>query len=203
MSFRNRILAIDIGAGTQDILLYEDGIPVENCVKMVLPSATTQVAGKIARATAAGRDIYLSGHLMGGGPMVSALKKHLAAGLQVYASPFAAKTVRDDPQEVEAMGVQIVQERPDGDLLEIELGDIDLDKLGAALVHYDVSLPDLVAVAVQDHGEAIGMSNRKFRFQHWERFLRDGGTVGDLIYRDNVPAYFTRMLAVQQDAPTS
>lgn len=45
------------------------------------------------------------------------------------------------------------------------------------------------------------MSNRKFRFQHWERFLRDGGTVGDLIYRDNVPAYFTRMLAVQQDAP--
>ncbi|HBI26892.1 MAG TPA: pyruvate formate lyase-activating protein, partial [Peptococcaceae bacterium] len=69
MSFRGRILAIDIGAGTQDILLYEDGIPVENCVKMVVPSATTQVAGKIARATAAGRDIYLSGHLMGGGPM--------------------------------------------------------------------------------------------------------------------------------------
>lgn len=201
MSSRGRILAIDIGAGTQDILLYEDGIPVENCVKMVVPSATKQVAGKIARATTAGRDIYLSGHLMGGGPMVSALKKHLAAGLQVYAAPSAAKTVRDDPREVEGMGVQIVQERPDGDLLEIDLGDIDLDKLGAALDHYDVSLPDVVAVAVQDHGEAIGKSNRKFRFEHWERFLRDGGTVADLIYRDNVPPYFTRMLAVQEDAP--
>ena len=47
-----RILAVDIGAGTQDILLYEDGIPVENCVKLVLPSGTKQVAGKIARATA-------------------------------------------------------------------------------------------------------------------------------------------------------
>ncbi|MDD2556432.1 MAG: DUF1786 domain-containing protein [Syntrophaceticus sp.] len=201
MSSRGRILAIDIGAGTQDILLYEDGIPVENCVKMIVPSATKQVAGKIARATTAGRDIYLSGHLMGGGPMVSALKKHLAAGLQAYAAPSAAKTVRDDTREVEAMGVQIVQERPDGDLLEIALRDIDLDKLAAALVHYDVSLPDIVAVAVQDHGEAIGKSNRKFRFEHWERFLRDGGTVADLIYRDNVPPYFTRMLAVQEDAP--
>ena len=72
-----RILAVDIGAGTQDILLYEEGIPVENCVKLVLPSGTKQVAGKIARATAEGRDIFLSGHLMGGGPLVRALQKHL------------------------------------------------------------------------------------------------------------------------------
>ena len=36
-----RILAIDVGAGTQDILIYEEGQPIENCVKLVLPSWTT------------------------------------------------------------------------------------------------------------------------------------------------------------------
>jgi len=196
-----RILAIDIGAGTQDILLYEEGIPVENCVKLVLPSATKQIAGKIAKATAEGRDVFLSGHLMGGGPLVSALKKHLKAGLKAYALPAAAKTIRDDLREVEAMGVKVVNSKPDTDCLEIELRDLDLEKLSRALFLYDVTLPEIVAVAVQDHGEAIGKSNRKFRFEHWERFLEGGGRLQDLLYRDNVPPYLTRMLAVQEDAP--
>ena len=52
MGTNKRILAVDIGAGTQDILLYEEGIPIENCVKLVLPSATSLVAGKISGATA-------------------------------------------------------------------------------------------------------------------------------------------------------
>lgn len=196
-----RILAVDIGAGTQDILLHEEGIPVENCVKLVLPSATSMVAKKIAKATAAGKDVFLTGHLMGGGSSVKAMKNHLAAGLHVYATPAAAKTVRDDPHEVEAMGVEIVNDRPDGDCEEIELHDMDLERLSKALSFFDVSLPEVVAVAVQDHGEIIGRSNRKFRFEHWERFLKNGGRLSDLIYRDNVPSYLTRMLAVQEDVP--
>ena len=36
---RMRILAIDMGTGTQDILLFDSDKPVENNVKMVLPSA--------------------------------------------------------------------------------------------------------------------------------------------------------------------
>jgi uncharacterized protein (DUF1786 family) len=166
-----RILAVDIGAGTQDILLYEDGIPVENCVKLVIPSATSMVAGKIARATAAGKDIFLAGHLMGGGSSVKAMKNHLAAGLHVYATSAAAKTVRDDPREVESMGVEIVDGLPNNDCEKIELRDMDLNRLGKALSFFDVSLPDVVAVAVQDHGEIIGRSNRKFRFEHLENSM--------------------------------
>ena len=201
MRSNGRILAVDIGAGTQDILLYEDGIPVENCVKLVIPSATSMVAGKIANAKAAGKDIFLTGHLMGGGSSVRAMKNHLAVGLHVYATPAAAKTVRDDPREVEAMGVEIVDDRPECDCVEIELRDMDLDRLGKALSFFDVSLPEVVAVAVQDHGEIIGKSNRKFRFEHWERFLKNEGCLSDLIYRDNLPSYLTRMLAVQEDVP--
>ncbi|HHW41117.1 MAG TPA: DUF1786 domain-containing protein [Syntrophomonadaceae bacterium] len=194
------ILAVDIGAGTQDILLYEEGIPVENCVKLVLPSQTRIMAGRIARATAQKQDIYLCGSLMGGGPIVRALRQHLAAGLGVYATPYAAKTIRDDIREVEAMGVQIVEKMPQKDCIGLYLQDLDLDGLGQALSLFDVAIPETVAVAVQDHGEAIGKSNRKFRFEHWEAFLARGGRISDLIYRE-VPPYLTRMLAVQEAAP--
>ena len=35
-----RILAVDVGTGTQDILLFDSSGPVENCVKLVMPSPT-------------------------------------------------------------------------------------------------------------------------------------------------------------------
>ena len=58
-----RILAIDVGGGTQDILLYEAGVPMEASVKLVLPSQTQIVARRIRRATRAGRDILLTGNI--------------------------------------------------------------------------------------------------------------------------------------------
>jgi len=199
MSDSKRILAIDAGAGTQDILLYESGKPVENCVQMVLPSRTTIVAGRIKQATARGEDVFLTGNLMGGGPCVSALKKHLRAGLAVYATPLAAKTIRDNPREVEALGVHIVEEAP-SDALTIRTGDIDLPALARALALFDVELPQRYAVAVQDHGEALEGSQRRFRFQQWQRFVEHGGRIVDLAYLD-VPDHLTRMKAVQADVP--
>ena len=75
----NRILAIDVGAGTQDILLWEDGQPMENNVKLVLPSWTTILARRVKQATQEGRPVFLTGNLMGGGPLVSAMKRHMKA----------------------------------------------------------------------------------------------------------------------------
>ena len=42
----SRILAIQLGAGTQDILLYEEGYPMENRVKLMLPSSTSALLEK-------------------------------------------------------------------------------------------------------------------------------------------------------------
>lgn len=197
----DRLLAIDVGAGTQDILLYESDKPMENCVKLVLPSMTTIVARRIGEATREGKDVFLTGNLMGGGPSVSAMKKHLGAGLRVMATPLAAKTIRDDPAEVISMGVEIVDEPPSHDVLTIQTRDLDLSALSRALALFDVELPRLYAVAVQDHGELIGGgSNRQFRFQHWHRFVDAGGDMSSLAYRE-VPEYMTRMKAVQRDVP--
>ena len=46
-----RILAIDVGAGTQDVLLWEADQPMENNVKLILPSWTTILARSVKEAT--------------------------------------------------------------------------------------------------------------------------------------------------------
>ncbi|MGC9398192.1 MAG: DUF1786 domain-containing protein [Anaerolineae bacterium] len=198
------ILAIDVGAGTQDVLLWEAERPMENNVKLVLPSWTTVLARRVKAATRAGRPILLQGNLMGGGPIVSAMKRHLRAGYPVYATPRAALTIRDNLDQVRELGYTVLApgEAPPAtpNLLTLHTRDVDLEVLGNALAPFDVSLPDTVAVAVQDHGECLEGSNRKFRFQLWREFVEGGGRLLDLIYRRPPPSY-TRMLAVQEDVP--
>ena len=48
-----RILAIDVGTGTQDILLFDSEQPIENGLQLVMPAPTQIVAGRIRAATAA------------------------------------------------------------------------------------------------------------------------------------------------------
>jgi len=197
-----RLLAIDVGSGTQDILLYEEGRTIENSVHLVLPSQTAILARRIARATAARRPLFLWGQVMGGGPCVAAIAGHLRAGLPVYATPAAAGTIRDDPAEVEAMGVQIVEAPPPGDALALELKDVDLGALGQALALFEETLPEHYAAAVQDHGECFGEGQRRFRFRHWEQFIADGGELEGMAYGPGeVPPYLTRMVALQALLP--
>jgi uncharacterized protein (DUF1786 family) len=199
MNIPENILAIDIGSGTQDILLYEEGKPMENCVQMVLPSPTGIVARKISGATALEKSIFLSGNTMGGGPCSWALEKHLRAGLKVYATELAALTLSDNLDEVRRLGVRITDRPPRG-AVEISLRDVDLHALRKALKPFQISLPKAFAVAVQDHGFNPRGSNRRFRFRYWESFLLSGGNLPDLIYHDP-PPFMTRMLAVQKDIP--
>ena len=42
-----KILAIDMGTGTQDILIFDSTAPIENSIKMVMPSATQIAAARI------------------------------------------------------------------------------------------------------------------------------------------------------------
>src|SRR5437868_2616250 len=101
-----RILAIDMGTGTQDILLFDSDRPVENSVKMVLPSATEIAARRIRRATHEDSPLVLSGVVAGGGPCAWALEEFIRAGGNAFATPDAAQTFDDDLERVAAMGVR-------------------------------------------------------------------------------------------------
>src|SRR4030066_275760 len=102
------ILAVDIGTGTQDILLFDSRREVENCLKMVMPSPTVRLADAVRAATRRGDDVLLTGVLMGGGPCAWAVGDHLKAGYRVYATPPAARTFNDDLEAVAEMGVILV-----------------------------------------------------------------------------------------------
>ncbi len=195
----DRILAIDVGSGTQDILLYEEGKPMENCVQMVLPSPTRLVADRIAAATVRRKSIFLSGNTMGGGPNSWAVEEHLRKGFKVYATESAGLSFHDNLEEVRKTGVRIT-DHPPKRALKIPLRDVDLPALRRALKPFQISLPEAFAAAVQDHGFNPQGSNRRFRFQYWEKFLQSGGNLPDLIYF-HPPPYMTRMLALQKNIP--
>jgi len=194
-----RILAIDIGAGTMDTLLYDPAYPMENAVQLVLPSATAIAGRRIAAAREAGRDVFLHGNLMGGYHTTNAVWRHLEAGLRVYATERAAGTVHDSLELLGRRGIRIT-DSPPAETVAIEFRDLELERLAAALAPYDVTLPPTIAVAAQDHGFSPTSSNRLFRFEHWRRFLVPGSTLADHVWTQP-PAYLTRLLAIQEDAP--
>jgi uncharacterized protein (DUF1786 family) len=196
-----RILAVDVGAGTQDVLVYEGDREPENCVKLVLPSQTQIVARRIAAATKAGKPLHLTGTLMGGGASSGAVQAHLAAGLPVTATARAARTLHNDPERVARLGVQIRDEAPPGAAV-VELRDLDLDALGGALAAFGVELPEVVAVAVQDHGyrPGAGRGNNEVRFEYLQGLIDGGGDLARMVYREPPPE-MTRMAAVQESVP--
>jgi uncharacterized protein (DUF1786 family) len=194
-----RILAIDIGTGTQDILLFDSSQAIENCLKMVMPSPTTIAAGRIRAATAREQALVLTGFNMGGGPCRWALEDHLKAGLTAYATLEAARTFDDDLAAVEAMGVRLVSQDEAAKVkgaVSVRLGDLDLGSIRQALAAFGIGGEfDGIAVAALDHGEAPpGVSDRIFRFDHIRQVIEKGeGLLGFAYLASELPPYLTRL----------
>lgn len=197
--FPLRILAVDVGGGTQDVLIYDSEREIENCFKMVLPAQTQIVAARIRRATEAGKPLYLSGSLMGGGESGHAIEEHLQAGLEVWSSAGAAQTIHNDLDKVRTMGVRIEADPPP-DAAVIAMSDVDLDALEFALAAHEVPMPALKAIAVQDHGYLPGSRGRAFRSEFLSSLFEGGGEVTNMVYRQP-PEYMIRMQTVARDAP--
>lgn len=194
-----RILAIDAGAGTQDILIYDPDRVPENCFRLVMPARTQIVGARIRQATAARTPVHLSGALMGGGASTAAVSEHLGAGLRLTATREAATTIHNDLARLERMGVRFLDDCPP-DAAEVKLGDVDLDALAAALGSFGLSLPRRVAVAVQDHGVRLGSGNNDVRGEYLDWLVDTAGKIEAAAFITPPPA-MTRMRAVQQSVP--
>ncbi len=209
MSTPTRILAVDVGTGTQDILLFESGRTMENNFKLVMPSPTIIVAERIKRATAEGRPILLTGVTMGGGPCHWAARDHALAGYRVVVSEEAARTFDDDLSMVEQMGFEVVpadeaeRKRQAGDLLHIEMQDFAAQAIIPALQAFDVSpRVDALAIAAFDHGAAPpGVSDRRFRFAFIEETVRRNPVPSAFAYlAEQTPLSLTRLRAIASSA---
>jgi uncharacterized protein (DUF1786 family) len=194
------LLAVDIGRGTQDVLVYDPGLPVENCTKMVLPSPTVVVARRIREAGERERDIFLDGYTMGGGDSVQAVSEQLRKGLSVFASEPAALTIHDSLEKVRSLGVQIVSSQPPGTTL-IRTTDYMEAELRVALRAFGVPYPADLAFAVQDHGFSPAESNRLHRFRVMGNLLEEGDWQIRALARDPPLPTMTRMAALRAQAP--
>lgn len=204
-----QILTVDVGTGTQDVLLFDSERELENCFKLVMPSPTVVVADQVRAATREQKPLALAGVTMGGGPCHWATLDHLRAGLPVYATPDAARTFDDDLDGVREMGIHVVDEaeaqrigRSGGTL--VHLRDFWLDQLLDTFRAFGVDVRlDALAVAVFDHGAAPpGFSDRVFRFNYLRERLETGlGLAGFAFMRNSIPASMTRLQAVAGTAP--
>jgi uncharacterized protein (DUF1786 family) len=203
-----QILAIDVGTGTQDILLYDSRLDVENSLKLVLPSPTMIVHRRIREATRRGEAILLTGRQMGGGPSAWAAEAHARKGLRVYATPDAALTLNDELEKVEAAGIRVISEGEAASLpasvRRIPFADLDLEAIRSAFGSFGVGLDDLdaVAAAVFDHGVAPpGVSDRQFRFDYLDRQIRAHNSLAAFAFvREDVPESMSRLRAVAESA---
>jgi uncharacterized protein (DUF1786 family) len=203
-----QILAVDVGTGTQDVLLFDAEKEPENALKLVMPSPTVLLAQAIRGATQAAEDLLLTGVTMGGGPCTWAAEDHLKAGYRLFATTDAARTFNDDLEEVAAMGVEVVSEDEVVGLSgfrRLTMLDFDYGALARTFATFGVDLDgvDVLAVAVFDHGAAPpGVSDRLFRFEYLADRIRTGkGLAAFAFEREEIPPSMTRLQAAASSAP--
>ncbi len=204
-----KILALDVGAGTQDILLFDSAKEVENCYKLILPSPTVRLAQQIRTATRRGQGVLLTGVLMGGGPCTWAARDHARAGCPLWVTADASRTFDDDPRRVEAMGAVIVSEDEaatiNKDITRLTMGDFDYPAIADVFARFGVDLNrelDALAIAVFDHGNAPpGVSDRIFRFEYIKNCLKSRNSLTSFAFlAEAIPKIMTRAEATARAA---
>ena len=191
-----RILAIDVGTGTQDIMVYDSEKELENSMKLVLPSPHLYISQMIRQTE---NDIYFTGEIMGGGKIKKSILEHMEKGYDVVMQSTCAKTIRDNPDQVKSYGIKIDDDAGKyKEYSKITLADINITKLSGFLLEYDMEFDfDEIAVAVQDHGYNENMGDRDFRFEKIKEKISKPISPLEFGYRE-VPDYYTRMNAVKR-----
>src|SRR4030043_1366039 len=188
-----RILAIDIGAGTQDILLFDSEKKIENCTSLVLPTPSRILAERLKKIEG---DLYIYGDTIGGGLFTQAILSHLKKGYRVVMEESAAYSIRNDLDEVRSMGIEVGGKPSPGHFQELEICEIDLLLLRHFLTRFGEDFRfNVIAVAVQDHGVAPkGISDRTFRFDQMEAMLqKDNRPEPFHFIEGSIPDYYLRM----------
>lgn len=190
------VFAIDVGSGTQDILISDDKLKNPSA-KLVLPAPTQLYASKIRRIR---KDLFCDGYTMGGGAITGAIRQH-AEKYRVAMTPDAARTIRDNPDQVRKLGIEIGDESLlNNDHAKLTLIDVDMVAYETALEMMNYTMPEkiAIAVAVQDHGVAPrGVSDRQFRFEQIGKKVKKGAEFKDFIITRKTGKYSRASAVIQ------
>jgi uncharacterized protein (DUF1786 family) len=206
-----RVLAVDVGTGTQDILFFESRKTIENTFRLIMPSPTVMIAEQIKRATAAQQPLLLTGTIMGGGPCHWAARDHARAGYAVTVSESAGRTFDDDLEMVRQMHFEVITDQQaevrklDSRYLHIEMQDFSAQAILNVCQTFGLSPEvDALAIAAFDHGAAPpGVSDRRFRFAFIEHTVHTDPRPSAFAYlAEQLPPTLTRLQAIAQSAAT-
>jgi uncharacterized protein (DUF1786 family) len=198
-----KYLLIDVGAGTLDLLYYDDEAALH--YKAVVKSPAVRLAECIENTQG---DLLIVGREMGGGRLSEVLRKR-ASQDRVMISRSAAATLHHDLARVEKMGLEVLSDHEAGGLARDEsypgliFGDIDPEWVRAMVTALGAPFEfDAVGVCVQDHGvPPKGVSHLDYRHQLFVARLAAAPRPQALIYTDNaIPATMNRLSAAAADA---
>ena len=188
-----KILAIDIGAGTQDILLFDSKKKIENCISLVLPTPSRFFTEKMKAIEG---NVYIRGDTIGGGALGRVILRHIQKGYRAVMEESAAYSIRNDLDEVRSMGIEVGKKPGTDQFQELKIREVDLRRLANFLSNFgeDVKV-DAVAIAVQDHGVSPkGVSDRAFRFANMKKMLREDNRPEMFHFLgDSIPECYLRM----------
>ena len=216
----SKILAIDIGMGTSDVFLYDSSKKMENCIKFVVPTPLRRYLKMLKSVKFdGGQKIYICGETIGGGPLahkLSTLIEEKAA--EVFITPKAAYTIKNDHGEIRELGYNIIEETvfdvfkktPDKNFI-IDKNDIYIrfNEFEASFLREffnnsveDIDSFDGICVCAQDHGQCKKeISDRLHRFSEFRSILSRGNPPSPYLFcnkNGEIPSTFLRLNSIER-----
>ncbi|HBZ56734.1 MAG TPA: pyruvate formate-lyase activating enzyme [Syntrophobacteraceae bacterium] len=190
----SRYLMVDIGAGTMDVLYFDDQSGVH--YKAVAKSPVLLVAEQAAKLPG---NLLASGCEMGGGAISQVLIQR-AREADVVMTAAASMTIHHDLDRVRAQGIRIIDDQEAESLRTdyqcLDLGDLDLERLKQIIEGIGVPFEfDVMGLCAQDHGmPPPGISHLDYRHNLFKARLDASPLPHSLLFpADRVPATFNRL----------
>ena len=196
-------LLIDIGAGTMDILYWDDASALH--YKAVVRSPVPHLAEKINKCSG---NILITGVEMGGGNITGVLKER-ARSHRVVITETASATLHHDKERIVAWGIEVVGEEEAQTMLagsqfnHFIAADISLARLEKIVKGLGVPFAfDVVGICAQDHGvPPKGVSHLDYRHRLFTAVLDENPHAYALLYdRDAVPQTMNRLTSIARSA---
>ncbi|MHA2224942.1 MAG: DUF1786 family protein [Candidatus Hodarchaeales archaeon] len=218
LELNEKVLAIDVGKGTEDIFYYNPERKLENSVQIVKPSRAHLLRQQLDNHLRKDYDIFVKGTIMGGEPWhIPLYKIAQTPGRDVIMTPEAAHSLRYDSDQVTHRGVKILEKLPYNlysNVVTIESYDIDYQWYGKFFKGLEIDIfseCNVILIACQEHGYPgpNGGSAREFRMKEcYQRFLDSSPELTSLMFeRSEIPDFAWRLKAnatlAQQFFPSS
>jgi len=196
-------LLIDIGAGTMDILCWDDASDLH--FKAVARSPVPYLAERIINCPG---DLLITGQEMGGGNITGVLKAR-ARTHRVLISEKASATLHHDTDRIAAWGIEVVKEEearkmlPGCQFSHFVTADIDQARLEKIVKGLGVPFEfDVAGICAQDHGmPPKGVSHLDFRHRLFTAALDKDPHAYALLYeKDAVPHTMNRLTSIARSA---